>query len=428
MKLIFVALLLIPAMAFAQSTIKISGKVLDSGTKEPMPFATVSIKNKPVGTLTNDEGSFDFYFSDEYSNDTLVVSSLGYSRYFSPVRSIGDKTNIQIALVAKPVILDDVIVNSKKSDPNLILKKAFDNVEKNYSLEPYVYRAFFRELWAQNDQAVSLVESVFDIHDDGYKPNRKNTVKVREKVDLNSVRGSKNYMNAVFKPFMESYNALTSALQYNQVKYPAIVGNLTEKEITLDDIVFENDNAVFVVRVISHYAPNKNYERSDKFYIESGTFAVTKIESKEYAKDGTFRAIPWKFPKADSIYLYRPKDVTSVYEFEPYQGNYYLKYYYEKGAAEIYNTKTKTVDYELKGTSLFVVTEVITGPKQKKIANSMDHGKSLILQVSPYNESFWNDNNEVKLVPLTTKEMSELEREMPLAKQFMQPRVSPTRQ
>jgi hypothetical protein len=54
----------------------------------------------------------------------------------------------------------------------------------------------------------------------------------------------------------------------------------------------------------------------------------------------------------------------------------------------------------------------------------MDHGKSLILQVSPYNPSFWNNYREVKLVPLTAKEVRDLEREMPLTEQFTLPRTT----
>src|SRR5688572_17805427 len=69
------------APAIAQSTIKVSGKVVDEATQESINFASVSIQGKPVGTVTNAEGEFDFYLPELYSNDTMIVSHVGYKSY-----------------------------------------------------------------------------------------------------------------------------------------------------------------------------------------------------------------------------------------------------------------------------------------------------------------------------------------------------------
>ncbi|HZY80235.1 MAG TPA: carboxypeptidase-like regulatory domain-containing protein [Cyclobacteriaceae bacterium] len=417
LKLSIIPFLLVAISCWSQDVIKVSGRVVDAQTKEALPFSTISIKGKPIGTVTNGEGAFDFYIPITYGSDTLMVSILGYSPYLTAVQLAAGKSHISVELVSKPLVLKEVIVNSSESDPNIILRKALGKIGDNYPVDPYVYRGFSRELWSQNDKVVSLVESVFDINDPGYERERNKSSRVREKVDLKNVRASEDYMNKIIKPVMRTYNSLTAALRWNPVKYsiPNADGDLTAGECTLDDVLYLNDNQIFVVSYITHSKGSPNFERRDRFYIDSKTFAITKCESKEYAKEGLYRNVPWAFQGADSLYMYGAKDVTTVYEFEPYQGKYYLKYYHQTGFADIFNKHTKKVEYEINGESLLVITEIVN---RKGVKNTMNYGKSLILQRTPYDELFWNNNNEVKLVPLTSKETRDLEHEAPLSTQF----------
>lgn len=76
LSLLFIALLL-PALSFAQEN-KISGRVVDEKTKEPIPFASIGLKEEQTGALTNEYGYFQIAMPEKNPQDSLVVVALGY--------------------------------------------------------------------------------------------------------------------------------------------------------------------------------------------------------------------------------------------------------------------------------------------------------------------------------------------------------------
>ena len=64
----------------------ITGIIIDEETFEPLPFATIGLKNKGKGTVTNNNGEFGLKITPDLFNDTLSVSYLGYIRREIPVR------------------------------------------------------------------------------------------------------------------------------------------------------------------------------------------------------------------------------------------------------------------------------------------------------------------------------------------------------
>ena len=51
------------------------------------PFATIALKNKGKGTVTNINGDFGLKISPDLINDTLSFSYLGYLRKELPVKN-----------------------------------------------------------------------------------------------------------------------------------------------------------------------------------------------------------------------------------------------------------------------------------------------------------------------------------------------------
>lgn len=389
-----------------------SGKVIDAETKKPLEYASISLKNSPHGTVTNSDGNFDFFIPPGLESDTVIISFLGYV----PHRVVASSLASVIKLAPKALKLDEVVVRSNVPTAMEIITKAFDNVEANYPTGPYVYSGFVRESWMENKKTVSLVESAVDIYDDGYHKRKDKSVRVREKVHLKFARASDNNMNEPFKPYLNKYNALTSVLRWNQVKYPnpEVIGNLKTKEVILEDVVVSNNRVLYVVSFISHSNQNDLFERKDKYYIDAETYAIKRIEWREYSRNGKYRTQPWS---VDAQHSYQSRDVVTTYEFEEYKGKMYLRYFSEHGESDIYNTNTKSVDYELAGDMMFVVTDIHESDSRAP-KNTMDHGKSLSLQTTPYNESFWSDYEQVKVVPLTEKQVRDLESKESLATQF----------
>ena len=80
-RLFFISIFFFLAGGIQAQKITISGKVIDKGTREPLAFASVWIRGKTVGTITNLQGEFDFHILAEYRNEILVISMLSYQSF-----------------------------------------------------------------------------------------------------------------------------------------------------------------------------------------------------------------------------------------------------------------------------------------------------------------------------------------------------------
>lgn len=93
----------------------ITGKVIASDTKEPMPGVNVIVKGKTIGTMTGVDGTYTIKVPSD--NDVLVYSFIGYANQEIPVAG---KSVINVTLEQQKTALDEVVVvgygTVKKSD------------------------------------------------------------------------------------------------------------------------------------------------------------------------------------------------------------------------------------------------------------------------------------------------------------------------
>ncbi len=107
----------------------LSATILDSISKEPIPYATVLLNNK--GVITNEEGKFSFILDGSIQEtDSLVISCIGYESVAKPLLKFNSST---ILLSSKAIELREVIVSNKNYTADEIMELVEDNLEKNYS-------------------------------------------------------------------------------------------------------------------------------------------------------------------------------------------------------------------------------------------------------------------------------------------------------
>ncbi|MCB2409439.1 carboxypeptidase-like regulatory domain-containing protein [Hymenobacter lucidus] len=115
---IFAFVLLLPALGFAQEN-KISGRIVDQKTKEPIPFASIGLKEEQSGALTNEYGFFQMAMPDK-AQDSLVVLALGYFRKAVLVKKGGNLQDLIIEVPKRVIELADVkVVGGKVKDLSL---------------------------------------------------------------------------------------------------------------------------------------------------------------------------------------------------------------------------------------------------------------------------------------------------------------------
>lgn len=109
--LLFSTLMCFPIQISAQSPTHLSGLVIDSISKEPIPFVAVYLKGTDRGVLTQENGKFEIATRSKFSE--IEFSAMGYSKKVIPTKSIiGDK--ITVLLSPTGVALDEVTVKPKK--------------------------------------------------------------------------------------------------------------------------------------------------------------------------------------------------------------------------------------------------------------------------------------------------------------------------
>jgi hypothetical protein len=171
----------------------ISAKVLDRETKEPLSFASVGIKGKPIGTITNLQGEFDFHFPDGFRQETFVISMLGYQNYEAPLATLLNNPSPEILVEKSNTVLNTVVVSDSLEGGD-ILRAAISRINQNYPAEPFLMEGFYRDVKQVAGTYISVLEAAIKIYDENYKEPR-NKSKLRERVSLQEVRRSIGYAN-----------------------------------------------------------------------------------------------------------------------------------------------------------------------------------------------------------------------------------------
>ncbi len=97
--------------AYAQTTIE--GRVLDSITKEPIPYVNIGIIELRMGTVSTPEGFFELAYKSK--SDSVTFSSIGYK----PNRVSINDLNVNSEVDLEPMIImgDEIRVEAKSLGP-----------------------------------------------------------------------------------------------------------------------------------------------------------------------------------------------------------------------------------------------------------------------------------------------------------------------
>ena len=104
------------------------GSVVDSKTSKSMEFATVSVNNSNISTVSNIEGVFLLKVPESLVNESVTVSYLGYKNSVVPLRNFtGDDFKIRMEEAFEK--LPDV--NIVDVNPEKVVEMVMKNRRKN---------------------------------------------------------------------------------------------------------------------------------------------------------------------------------------------------------------------------------------------------------------------------------------------------------
>jgi len=399
--LFFTFFLFVFSLASQAQKITISGKAIDNETKEPLPFATIGIKGKSVGTITNLHGEFDFHIPREFQNDLFVINMLGYQTYEAPVWTLLGSTSLVIEVKKSTLVLDEVLVADSLNGGE-ILQIALSRIEQNYPMQPYLMDGFYRDIKKVGGTYVSLLEAAVKIYDEDYREPR-NKFKLRERVGLLEVRRSIGYESKV-TTYFDQDNLLEDLLLHNSIRYR----HFPAEQIFFNSLKREKDSyynghEIFVVTLKQVYLL--------KIFVEKGTYAIihTEYESNQEEDLTKKRGLESKF-----VNLKRSID------FKLFEGKYYLNYITVNSKVNWYNIKTKELKFETELNQSLLINEIFPNSPNRITSTEKMRNYGLQYQDLPYNKEFWDNYNVIKESPLDRKIINDLEKHGALEKQFNQ--------
>jgi hypothetical protein len=202
----------------------ITGKIIDKESADPLPFATIALKNKGRGTVSNNNGDFGMKITPELLNDTLSVSYLGYQGREIPVKKAFGN-NLTISMMREFISIPEIII--KNQNPIEIISRTLKAIPHNYGDTPALMTGFYREGVLKKSELQTYSEAILQIYKSAYTGtllsdqikvyksrkieniDRSDTLSIRLKAGLSTcldLDGAKNNFEFLAKEGMNDYS------------------------------------------------------------------------------------------------------------------------------------------------------------------------------------------------------------------------------
>ncbi len=445
LKNLLVLLLLNTVNCFTQQNIEIT--VTDALTHEPLPFATLYLKEVGKGTTTNLEGVAKLY--SKLSIDTLVCSYIGYEKNVFPI-DLNEGAKISIQLTSSNTKLEEVeIVYKKPLSVNKILKKTLRNTIENYSETAVNFQGLYRELMQENGKFIYINEAVVDLHYTKY---------IQKNIDLKSVKKFLNddsyafeyEQNYFFDGFPTQHNTRDDKVKIIESRSSessslnkldmSITGNplsLTAKDYikyrndflnprTLNNYMYSkkeselvNGKSCYVIQfhpksaskrvIFNHIFKNKNGCYTGRLYVDKKSFAIVKMDFQ------LLQSFDYGF------YKHRiPLNYTVSVEYKEFESKWYLNKVSLQQTRKLY-LKNKKASLVNSYQELFIAH--INKDSVHEISEKDEWKHTRLTQLrnyeSLYNPEFWMNYELGSYPKLSNKIKTDLESKTPLEEQFL---------
>ena len=169
---LFFLLFVLSTAVFPQGDVDfINGVLLDSETNEPVVFATVRLKGRALGVISNNDGSFQVPTEFQLKGEELEISSMGYQTKtitFSDLNA--DGVNRIYLMPATFELAETVVEGKRKRRPTAkqIIRFAFERIPDNYSNDPFGLIGYYRDYQFKEQEYINLNEALVKVLDQGF--------------------------------------------------------------------------------------------------------------------------------------------------------------------------------------------------------------------------------------------------------------------
>ena len=294
------------------------GVVLDSENGDPLIFATLTVENLNISTITNSEGAFLLKVPEGNTNAEVVISFLGYKTKSIPLLQFQEDDNeILLDVSVTPLAEVDLVV---PRDATVLVKETLRKKGENYIQDHIRMTAFYRETIKKRRRNVSLSEAVVTIYKAPYSSPRKDLV------ELYKSRKSTDY-DKLDTVALKLQGGPFNALYVDIMKYPEFI--FSPEYIDDYNFYFErntriNDRMIFVIgfrqkeEIAEPLYSGKLFIDGERKILTSAIFSLN-ITNRELAS----RMFVRRKPSNASVY---PTEVAYRVDYREKDGKWYYGY------------------------------------------------------------------------------------------------------
>jgi len=297
---------------------EIKGEVLDAATKKPLVFATLTVNDTNISTISNTEGEFALKIPKNMNEANVVVSYLGYKTKLIPISQFNDGSN-KIYMDISVVELSEVNLTIPSNAEGLV-RETLKKKGENYFDDPTLMTAFYRETIKKRKRNVSLSEAVVNIYKTPYTSNRKDAVK------LYKARKSTDY-NKLDTIALKLQGGPYNALYIDIMKYPEYIftnESLSKYNFSFDRTTRIKDRNIYVVNFTQRPNIQEQLYQGKLFIDAENKILTSAIYSLNITnKDEASKLFVRKKPRNAKVW---PNEVAYRVDYREKDGKWYYGY------------------------------------------------------------------------------------------------------
>lgn len=392
------------------ATLIIEGRLTDAVTGEPVAYASVGIAGTAAGTSSNADGYFVLRVPAYLQKNDLSIriSCVGYETAVI----VNPSSPLHVEMKQSKTVLKDVVIFGKDLNPKSIVRRAFRNIPRNYSTQPFIYQSFYRHYCKDDSVYGRLIEAAVDIYKrKGYKvqqhfPGWKDEVRVNQlRKSYDNTRVSATHVPIALYSVMANdlvgYQARSKASSFFSVG-PYHVSHLRKSmdkaRFTLEGLTEYDGREVYII----HYEINPPH---DSTIISLFSLLYGKEKGTLYISSGDYAILKSTY-RSESPYA----EMEAMAVYKKFESKYYLYHAMEEGKSfqrkdsfnHIHHLELITTDIQTKNIIPF---------------KGREPGREELLRLK-YDSVFWENYNILKATPLEEKIVADLERQVSLKNQF----------
>ena len=298
------------------NAITITGILKDAKTGDKISYATISVPNTNIGTVSNSEGEFILKVNPSLKAEYFQVSHLSYATTQFKINEANEKEKTYY-LDSQPITLKELAI---PADPRSVVEMALAGIRQNYSEKAAMMTGFYRESIRQRRDYLSISEAVVDIYKAPYTNRQDDQVKIFKGRKGSNVKKADTVMVQ-----LQGGPNVTMLLD--------IVKN-TDLSIALDNLdnyqfefgsVATIDNKLHWVIDFSPNAIKDDPLYYGKLYINQDNMAITRAEFSLDLND-TDKAASVFVQKKPFGLVFMPTSTSYLVTYKEQNGKYYLNY------------------------------------------------------------------------------------------------------